>query len=257
MNLGDYPGITSHNGPRLEASTSFCKVITPNGDLVLEYIAPSDPASTTSHKWQVASQLLASNSPYFQALLDPAKFSEGRQFNAQKQAWNEIQTPDVDLQHALPTVTLPGVRSTSICGEDAIELFLRILCLDSIEEAERTIFEHDLKVQPTSLIARLIDLADSFNSPRIVRNVLRRIGYSYGKAKPGLFAKFNAGLLSMREDRIRQIIVISSFLDDSRVTRLLTHSLIVVGSRFWINGLEGPEEEDLRWKYLPSGLEGV
>jgi hypothetical protein len=145
-----------------------------------------------------------------------------------------------------------------MCGEDAIELFLRILCLDSVEETERTVFEHDLKVQSTSLVARLIDLADSFNSPRIVRDVLRRIGYSYGKIKPGLFSKLNSSLLSMREDRIRQIIFISSFLGDSRVTRLMTHSLIVVGSKFWINGLEGPlEEEDFRWKYLPDGLEGV
>ena len=257
MSPGDHHGISGQNGPQLDTSTSSFKVITSNGDLILEYIDPTDAASTPNRKWQVASQLLVSNSPYFQALLDPAKFSEGRQFNAQKQALSEIQTPDGASQHALPTVRLPGVRSTSMCGEDAIELFLRILCLDSTEETERTTFEHDLKVQSTSLIARLVDLADSFNSPIIVRNVLRRIGYSYGKAKPGLFAKFNSGLLSMREDRIRQIIFISAFLDDSRVTRLMTHSLVVVGSRFWINGLEGPEEEYLRWKYLPNGLEGM
>jgi hypothetical protein len=256
MGPGDYHKESGQNGPQLDSSPSSLKVITANGDLILEYVA-GDSAATTSHKWQVASKLLASNSPYFQALLDPTKFSEGRQFNAQKEFWSETQIQDVASHHTLPTVTLPSVRPTNMCGEDAIELFLRILCLDSIGETERNVFEHELKVQPTSLIARMIDLADSFNSPRIVRNVLRRIGYAYGKAKPALFARFNAGLLSMREDRVRQTIFISTFLDDSRVSRLMTHTLAVVGSRFWTNGLEDPEEEDLRWKYLPNGIEGA
>jgi hypothetical protein len=143
-----------------------------------------------------------------------------------------------------------------MCGEDAIELFLKIICLDSFDEAERVVFEDDLKTQSTSLVARMIDLADSLNSPRAVQDVLQKIGYSYGKTKPALLARFNSTLLSMKEDRIRQIIFISAFLDDSRLTRIMTHALLVVGSRFWTNGLYGPEEESLRWKCLPNGLEG-
>jgi hypothetical protein len=61
----------------------------------------------------------------------------------------------------------------------------------------------------------------------------------------------------MKEDRIRQIILISAFLDDTRVTKIMTHALLVIGSRFWINGLEYPDEETLRWRYLPNGLEGM
>lgn len=238
-------------------SASSIKTITPNGDLILEYIASSDTTSPVSRKWQVASQLLASNSPYFQALLDPAKFSEGRKFNSEKQAWDEAQDPNVVSQHALPTVTLPGIQPTMMCGEDAIELFLRILCLESTEEAETANFENRLKLQSTSLVARLIDLADSFNSPRIVQHILRRVGYSYGKGRSAPLTKFNSALLSSKEDRIRQIIFISIFLGDIRVTRVTTHTLIIMGSRFWVNGLESPENEILRWKYLPHGLEGM
>ncbi|KAJ5154830.1 uncharacterized protein N7500_010269 [Penicillium coprophilum] len=248
--------LSSQNDSQEGNDESFMSVISANGDLILEYIAPGESSSSpTRRRWRVASECLTSHSPYFQALLDPTKFSEGRQFSAQKQAWNETQIQDSASQHALPTVRLPDVRSTSMCGEDAIELFLKILCLDSFNETERTVFENGLKTQSTSLVARMIDLADSLNSPRVVQDTLHRIGYLYGKTKPALLVRFNAALLSWKEDRIRQIIFISAFLNDSRLTRIMTHVLLVVGSRFWQNGLEGPEEESLRWKYLPNGLE--
>ncbi|CAI7607085.1 unnamed protein product [Penicillium glandicola] len=260
MNPAKLPGhqnvLSGQNDLQENDEKSPIQVISANGDLILEYIVPSDSSSSpTRRKWRVASERLISHSPYFQALLDPTKFSEGRQFNAQKQAWNETQLADPALQHTLPTVRLPAVRSTSMCGEDAIELFLKILCLDSFDETERIVFENELKTQSTSLVARMIDLADSLNSPRVVQDVLQRIGYLYGKSKPALLVRFNAALLSIKEDRIRQIIFISAFLDDLRLTRIMTHALLVVGSRFWINGLDGPEEESLRWRYLPNGLE--
>ncbi|CAG8909714.1 unnamed protein product [Penicillium egyptiacum] len=260
MNLAKNPGhqggLSGQNDLQEHNEKLPIRVISPNGDLILEYIALRDSSSSpTRRKWQVASERLTSQSPYFQALLDPTKFSEGRQFSAQKQAWNETQIADSASQHALPTVRLPSVHSTNMCGEDAIELFLKILCVDSFDETERTVFENELKTQSTSLVARMIDLADSLNSPRAVQDILQRIGYLYGKSKPALLARFNAALLSMKEDRIRQIIFISAFLNDSRLTRIMTHALLVVGSRFWINGLDSPEEESMRWRHLPNGLE--
>ncbi|CRL24767.1 unnamed protein product [Penicillium camemberti] len=249
-------GLSGQNDLQEHNEQSPIRVISTGGDLILEYIAPGDSSlSPTRCKWRVASERLTSHSPYFQALLDPTKFSEGRQFSAQKQAWSETQIPDAVSQHALPTVRLPNVHSTSMCGEDAIELFLKILSLDSFDETERVVFENELKTQSTSLVARMIDLADSLNSPRVVQDVLQRIGYLYGKSKPALLARFNGALLSMKEDRIRQIIFISAFLNDSRLTRIMTHALLVAGSKFWTNGLDAPEEESLRWGYLPNGLE--
>ncbi|KAJ5131325.1 uncharacterized protein N7515_007364 [Penicillium bovifimosum] len=231
-------------------------IISVSGDLILEYIAPGTSSlSNSKRKWQVASKCLTSNSPYFQALLDPTKFSEGRQFSAQKQAWNESQTADLASQHALPTVKLPEIRSTSLCGEDAIELFLKILCFESLDETERTVFENELRVQSTSLVARMIDLADSFSSTSIIRKVLQRVGYMYGKTKVALLSRVTPALLGLKEDRTRQIIFIAAFLDDSRLRRIMTHVLLVAGSRLWANGLEDPEEENLRWKHLPDGLE--
>ena len=254
---GDQSGLSSQNDHQENNKKSPIRVLSANGDLTLEYIAPGDSSSSpTRRKWQVASEHLTSRSPYFQALLDPTKFSEGRQFSAQKLAWNETKIPGSTSQHALPTVRLPSVHSTSVCGEDAIELFLKILCLDSLDEAERTVFENELKTQSTSLVARMIDLAESMNSPSVVQDVLLRIEYLYGKTKPALLARFNTAMLSMKEDRIRQIIFISAFLNDSKLTRIMTHALLVVGSRYWVNGLDAPEEESLRWKYLPNGLEG-
>ncbi|KAJ5312153.1 hypothetical protein N7508_002983, partial [Penicillium antarcticum] len=244
----------NETGSSMEETDPSIKVITGEGDLIIEYSSAGDSTSTT-RRWQVASELLSSNSPYFHALLDPTKFSEGRQFSAQKQAWNESQGSHLASQHLLPTVKLPSGILTSTCEEDSIELFLQILCLKSLNEEESASFEHELKFLSTSLVARLIDLADSFNSPRIIQDILRKVGYSYGKTKPSLIAKLSASTLQMKEDRIRQIILISAYLNDSRVTKIMTHALLVIGSRFWINGLEYPEEETLRWRYLPNGLE--
>ncbi|KAJ5747098.1 uncharacterized protein N7511_008794 [Penicillium nucicola] len=242
-------------GPSTDGINPSIKVISSQGDLILEYIAPGDSVPTT-RKWQVESKLLSSNSPYFHALLDPNKFSEGRQFIAQKKAWIESQDSKSDLQHMLPTVRLPSGILTDLCGDDSIELFLQILCLESLNEEQSISFKDELKSLSPSLVARLIDLADSFNSPRIVQDVLKNSGYSYGKTKSSLIAKITLSTLQMKEDRIRQIILISAYLNDTKVTKVMTHALLVIGSRFWINGLEYPEEKTLRWRYLPNGLEG-
>jgi hypothetical protein len=249
-------GLGNENGPSREGIDPSITVISVQGDLIIEYIA-LNKFTPTSRRWQVASEHLRSNSPYFHALLDPSKFSEGRQFSAQKKAWNKAQGPGSASQHMLPTVRLPSGVLTSMCGEDAIELFLKLLCFRSTGEEELSSFEHEFKFLSTSLVARLIDLAESFNSPLVVRDMLRKVEYSYGKTKPSIITKLSVSSLQMKEDRIRQIILISAYFNDSRVTKIMTHALLVIGSRFWTHGLEYPEEETLRWRFLPNGLEGM
>ena len=236
------------------------KVISRRGDVVVVYADQGDSPEAT-HSWQVASKDLMQNRPYFRALLDPNKFSEGRDVMEQKMSRLQMSGQDTSVSDAnaeslLPSISLPVEHFTRRLGIDAIELFLRVLSFSSLSATEKADFEGEIRLLPTSLIARLVELSDFFNSPRAVRDMLKRSGYAFGKGRVVL-SRFDASLLRMKEDRIRQIIFIADFLDECSVFQILTHVLIIVGSKFWINGVEPPGPDTLRWHYFSGGLEGI
>ena len=235
------------------------RVISPQGNLVIEY----QDSSAVSHRWKVSSQLLMDKSPYFQALLDPEKFAEGRLFAQQRQNLNEDVNSHhgtgLDLTksspHTLPTFKITADKMLEICGVDAVELFLQIMCLEPFLDEGRVEFEDSLKSRSPSLIARLIEVADWFNSPRFIRNTLRGVGYMFGQRHRSPPGTFNPALLKMKEDRIRQSIIIAHFLQFDLLFETMTHTLLVAGSRFWADGPQRPDTEHLRWRYLPDGIE--
>ena len=165
-------------------------IISNNGDVIIEYLdrdfVPSASLSghTSGRRWLVASEDLTQNSPYFRALLDPNKFSEGRHFMKQKADWSRKtaatgnMTDDGNAHislNALPTLSLPVDQFTRKLGVDAIELFLRILSFQSLgDDEEKQKFNAEVKLLPPSLVARLVEIADAFNSPQVVRE---RQGY--------------------------------------------------------------------------------
>ncbi|KAF9885913.1 hypothetical protein FE257_012203 [Aspergillus nanangensis] len=246
-------------------------VILGNGDVIVEYVvpgtAPHVPRANTVHRWQISSDDLRANSPYFRALLDPSKFYEGRKFMQQKSARpvTTITSGDVATQpnngaisdmtlHSLPIIRLPVDLFPLEFGPDAIELFLKVLCFKSFDDEEKETFNAEMKLKPTSLIARLIELADAFNSPHVIHQAMTRSGYNFGKGKVSLL-KFDTSILRQSEDRIRQTIFIARFLNRCDVFQITTHALIIHGSKFWTNGVEMPSPLIFHWRYLPDGLE--
>ncbi|RAK95393.1 uncharacterized protein BO80DRAFT_429921 [Aspergillus ibericus CBS 121593] len=244
------------------------QIILRTGDVIIEY---SDLEADTSmraearrRRWRVSSEDLMQNSPYFRALLDPEKFSEGRQLMQQKTMHRELPTPEpmngvsFDEQSAevsyLPVVILPSKHLSPRLGLDAIKLFLEILSFNSFDEEQKGSFDAELKFMPVSLIARLLELADAFNSPHIVQESLKRVSYAFGKGKYSP-TKFDSVLLKLSEDRIRQTIFVARTLDEPIIFRVMTHALIVLGSKSWENGVEPPDSPTFHWRYFSGGIE--
>ncbi|KAL2006787.1 hypothetical protein VTN00DRAFT_9455 [Thermoascus crustaceus] len=244
------------------------KVISDNGDVIIEYTDEDEHSCrlpSVRYQWQVSSDDLMNNSPYFAALLDPNKFFEGRTFMERKAELNrqsELQVRNGDSEpprdaprNDLPTVKLNNVdRLPRKHKTDVIGLFLKILSFDSLSDSEKDHFDGELQRQSPSLIAGLIEIADLFNSPHIVRVTLKRSGYAFGRGKVPL-TKFNSALLKLSEERVRQIIFIAIFLDEHNIFQILTHTLIVLGSKSWANEVGVPDPGSPSWWYLPNGIE--
>ncbi|KAE8387297.1 hypothetical protein BDV23DRAFT_129103 [Aspergillus alliaceus] len=257
MAVGNHKGV---NGPSVGAQP-VVKALLRTGDVLVEYTPLEGSISVSpesaSHRWQVLSDDLIRNSPYFRALLDPNKFSEGRNLILQKARWNQggkALSDDASIQSTLPTVRLPVDHLPPKIGVDAIELFLRVLSFNSFDDQEKIKLDGELKTQPTSLVARLVALADAFNSPDIIREALKRTGYAFGKGRVPM-VKFDVSILRLNEDRIRQTIFIARFLNECTILQVWTHALILLGSKFWVNGVEPPTSASVRWRYFPDGLE--
>lgn len=252
---GDY---TRADGPALSA-----RVISSSGDVAVEYM---------DYRWQVQSSDLVRNSPYFRALLDPNKFAEGQRFMRQKRTLGrvscsgemldsntEINVDEESTPHELlPTVSLQvnGFKRKTL-GLDIVELFLKMLSLSSFREEEKQRFYGELKSQPPSVVSRLIEVADMFNSLAALKTALQECGYSFfGKGKISL-TRFSPALLKISEDRIRHVIFIAMFLEDRAIFQVFTHALIVLGSRLWINGVAQSDPESPPWRHFQNGLEGT
>lgn len=267
LNLPEKPNTSllrpKESRPSDTSSLSSPIIASPSGDVILKYTKPS---SGESYYWKVDSRMLKKNSPYFQVVLDPTKtFIEG-QLLAQ-------QLAETSGSNSLPILTLPATQHTELYGVEALELFLQILCSESLasddeEEGLETVFSFNLKAQPLSLIARLVEFADYYNSSRHVAHTLNRLNYTVSKTSarldytPGSLGKsrlhrFSEKSLNMSEDRIRQACFVANFLGQEDIAQIMTHTLVVAGSRRWFHSPEMPESPYLRWQHLANGVEGM
>jgi hypothetical protein len=217
----------------------------------------------------VRSDNLKRNSPFFSALLDPNKFAEGRHFGENRtrvkqssaliKSSNESKD-DVEahsLAEGLPLVSLNVTRLIGKHRIDALELFLKILSWSASngDEPGKRLSE-EIRQHPVSIVAGLVEVADLFNSPQIVRDTLRRARYTpsiKGKISLGVFSP---SLLKLSGERVRQIIYIAMFMEEAAIFRVLTHTLILQGSASWVDGVGIQDPASHRWSYLSNGIEG-
>ncbi|KAJ5649084.1 uncharacterized protein N7484_002807 [Penicillium longicatenatum] len=253
-------GVIPAGSEDLESSAISPIIISPKGDLILEYVDPSSRKGSAF--WQVSLDMLVRKCSYFRALLDLNKFSEGANLAQQLKAIEAstrskpvLILRDSPGQVILPVIGITANSTTSLYGADVLGLFLKIICLESMDESVRNIFINALKLEPPSVVAGLVQVADSFNAPDVLESVLRSVGYQYGKKGRSSLCSFSTALLKINEDRLRQIALISKVLKDYDVTRVMTHTLILLGSKYWHNGPHLPKHDFLLWQYLPDQIE--
>lgn len=243
------------------------RILARDGDVVLEYVDSAATSSMTTYRWQVPSGNLVCNSPFFAAMLDPTKFAEGARFG-ERRRWATPSGTDIasepsgrpseqSLMEDLPIFSLNVCSFSGKNRIDALELFLKILCFGSsaTEERQSRLLE-EVREQPVSVTAMLLDISDTFSSAQIVIDTLRQANYVPTVKGKASLTVFSPELLKLGEERIRQIIYIAMCLDENAIFRVLTHTLVLLGSAAWVDGAGVRDTTGRRWTYFPNGIEG-
>lgn len=241
-------------------SKTMYKILSRDGDAVLEYV----DTATTRYRWQVSSDSLRRNSPFFAALLDPNKFAEGRLFQEKAVRVKQQQQQQSSAEHisgqvpteGLPLVSLNVTRLTGKHRIEILELFLKVVQSSDGDEYQNARLAEELSHQPISVVAGVLEIADLFSSSNIIHDALKRAGYVPSlKGKVSLLA-FSSSLLKLSEDRIRQILYVALVLENQAVFQVLSHTLVLLGSTNWTDGLGVGKHGSHRWAYFPNGIEG-
>ncbi|EED21369.1 conserved hypothetical protein [Talaromyces stipitatus ATCC 10500] len=257
----DYRGIeVAQNGSKI-----IHKIISRDGDAVLEYIDTDSQKNVTHHRWQVSSDRLIETSPFFSALLDPNKFSEGRRFveskcRASTTPTLDIGCNDISAEESTERLPLVGLNLFRLMGKhriESLELFLKVL-LSAHDVDLISKMESEIARQPVPVIAGLIEVADVFSSSDMVSVSLEHANYRPSiKGIPSLEV-FSSSLLKLSDERLRQIIYIAMFIQHDTIFRVASHALVLIGSVRWLDGGIGLNKSGRhRWSYFDNGLEDL
>lgn len=254
--------ITSREAP--------CEIIFSEGDIILNCIpAPSSPGPhRPASRFRTTSTTLKTASDYFKVLLDPAKFQEGRQFLETIDALR-VQYGSVELAlrraeiDELPQVTLElppissRVNQVALLGD-----FLRLLA-DS--PFTNTAVPETIAKKPISFLASLAALLDRYGARHILNQALKAhepgddsLKLADGASERQRLRHRLQTFRSDDEERVREAIFLAQCLRDSKAFGLLTHKLVVSGSREWAQGFDERQAGIDRpiWWQLSGSVEG-
>lgn len=243
------------------------KILTRDGDAILEYVDTDSRKAATHYRWQVSSDTLRENSPFFSALLDPNKFSEGRRFvDCKSQSKGSSATPrdtrvaDSTVIESTERLPLVGLNLTRLMGKhriESLELFLKVL-LSAYDVDLDTIMGTEIVHQSVPIISGLIEIADLFSSSDVVNDALNHANYRPSIKGIQSLEVFASSLLKLSEERLRQIIYIAMFMQHDTIFRVASHALVLAGSARWSDGGIGINKSGRhRWSYFDNGIEGT
>lgn len=243
------------------------KILTRDGDAILEYVDTDSRKTVTHYRWQVSSDRLRENSPFFSALLDPNKFSEGRRFVENKTrsegsstTTRDIRSRDEVINESTERLPLVGLNLTRLMGKhriEILELFLKVL-LSAYDVDLNAKMGTAIVHQSVPVIAGLIEIADLFSSSEVVSDVLKHANYRPSIKGIQSLEVFGSSLLKLSDERLRQIIYIAMFIRHDTIFRVASHALVLIGSTRWSDGGVGLNKSGRhRWSYFDNGIEGM
>lgn len=252
----------TENGSRI-----IHKHLTRDGDALLEYIDTDSRKAVTHYRWQVSSERLRENSPFFSALLDPNKFSEGKRFVESKSKSKGLSTTTRDTRSSDDFTTrsnerlpLVGLNLTRLMGKhriESLELFLKVL-LSTYDVDLSAKLGTEIVRQSVPVIAGVIEIADLFSSSNVVSDALKHANYRPSIKGIQSLEAFGSSLLKLSDERLRQIIYIAMFIQHDTIFRVASHALALAGSAKWSDGGIGPNKSGKhRWSYFDNGIEGA
>lgn len=225
-------------------------VIDERGDLVLLVRHGEEVV----RRYRVTTSVLRTHSPYFDALLDGTKFSEGRAVDAKLADLRKLY-PDIAAAswEELPSVTMSefGVCSASLSAGllgSPFEFLLRILHGHPEWPVRRK-----AAAGPSTFLAVLTHFAEIFASvPHLSLYIKAQMmdGHFQGDMRPSV---------ELSEDKCRRKLYVGLVLGLPQWVRLYSAALIIRGSRRWYEDEESSEKagrDDFPWDSLAGGVEG-
>ena len=220
-----------------------------DGDICLNVEAPS---GKEVWRYRVSSQILITKSPYFKALLQTGRYSEGIAFDAERQKLLAIHNNDLKN---VPLASLPIIRIADFGAipndaspEVAFETMLQIL--HSTHH-----FKQPIRVP---LIAILAVIADRFDVSEPLGEYLKSQElFMVGLQRPynKMWSKSNNWTKDKTEEFLRQILFISLTFGIADIITHCSSSLLICGYRM-CNTLYTPvTNAEAMWWSLPNGLE--
>lgn len=233
----DRGNITAASPSEPKAEDSDIVIISHFGDLVLDI---SKEGINERVLAKVDTSRLKAKSKYFQALLDPAGFLEGRAVLEQQELLEATYLSAKDI----PDEDLPRVKITDI-GQTAALKSIRPLVVDFLRIVHGYDVLRAVKQPPPVNIANLAVLADRFDCVDSVK--------SWATSKANVMPRIHASLPVYDEEVYRQRLVTCLFLGNE--SRLLAYSshLILQGSEMWSS--RAPGGTHALWWDLPLGIE--
>lgn len=225
-------------GEQPEQKGHLIDFIASSGNLILEV---QEDRTGEVCPYRVDAAVLRVKSRYFDRLLDPKKFTEGRQTSATLAALG-----DLDLRDD-PSVLarLPRVRVTDV-GRISHVSSIRKLCADFLQVLHGG--QLSSESMPLANLANLAVVADRFDALETVAEYAQK--HRLMQAVDGKSRRQTGGLL---EEKARQRILVGLLLDHPDWVTIHSKPLITLGSMRWAEA--DADDRKALWWDLPQGVE--